>query len=168
MVTPAVKVLREARVARLERAREVGAGLIAPLGRVVLKVVLVKVRVVALALAARMPDPRGRVGRVKKGVPMRDRQEALQANRLTPMANQLRGQRVAHAGHAPRVDQALVRVPRLVVRAARLEVVGPASQALGVYRRVLVTAMQTVQASHAQHRAAMTGSPRGQPRTSLV
>lgn len=78
MGTLAVKALPEARVASLERerAREAVAGLIAPLGRVVLKVVLVKVQVVALALAARMPDPRGRVGRVKKGVPMRDRLEA--------------------------------------------------------------------------------------------
>jgi hypothetical protein len=80
MGTQEVKALPEARAARLERARararEADAGLIAPLGPGVLKVVLVKVQVVALAPAARMPDPRVRVGRVKKGVPMRDRLEA--------------------------------------------------------------------------------------------
>jgi hypothetical protein len=76
MGTQEVKALPEARAARLERAREADAGLIAPLGPGVLKVVLVKVQVVALAPAARMPVPRVRVGRVKKGVPMRDRLEA--------------------------------------------------------------------------------------------
>ena len=169
MGTRAVKALPEARVAKLER--EARAAPIAPLGLVALRVVLVKVQGVALALVARMPDPRVRVGPVKKGVPMRDRLEApLQANRLTRTVNPLCGQRVGHVGHAPRVVRALVRVLvrvlQLVARALRRGAVGPASQLLDVHRQVLVTATQTAQASHAQHRAAMIGSPKGRRRTS--
>lgn len=165
----AVKVRPEARVAK--RGQEARAAPIAPLGLVALRVVLVKVRGVALALVARMPGPRVRVVPDKKGVLMRDRPEApLQANRMTRAANPLCGQKVAHAGHALRVVRALVRVmvrvPRVVALALRRGAVGPASQVLDVHRRVLVTATQTALASRAQRRAAMTGSPKVRQRTS--
>jgi hypothetical protein len=163
--TRAVKAPPEVRVAKL--AREARAALIAPLGLVALRVVLVKVRVAALALVARMPDPRVRVDPVKKGVLMRDRLEApLQANRLTRTPNLFCGPKVAHVGHVPRVVQARVRAVRLVARALRRVAVGPVSQALDVRRRVPVTATQTAQANHARHRAAMTGSLKVRQRTS--
>jgi hypothetical protein len=165
--TRAVKALPEVRVAKL--AREARAAPIAPSGLVALRVVLVKVQVAAPVLVARMPGRRVQVDPVKKGVPMRDHPEApLQANRLTRTPNLLCDPRVAHVGHAPRVVQARVRVARLVARALRRVAVGPASQALAVRRRVLVTATQTAQASHARHRAAMTGSPKVRQRTSRV
>ena len=168
MGTPAVKVLREARVAKPERVLHEAQT--ARLARAALRVMLAKGPGVALVLVARTRGPRVRVGRVKRGAQMHDRLELpLGANRLIRTGNQVCGQRVARVGRALRAAQALVRaVPRPVARAAHLAAVGPASQVLDVRRQVPATVMQIAQASHAQHRVAMIGNPRGQPRTSLA
>jgi hypothetical protein len=93
----------------------------------------------------------------------------LRAKRLIRMGNQLCDQKVGRVGRALQAARALVRaVPRPVAQAAHPAAVEPVSQVLDVRRQVLVTAMQTAQASHAQHRVAMTGSLKVQPRTSLV
>lgn len=168
MVILAVKVLREVRVAKLERVLQEARTV--RLVRVVLRVVLAKGPGVALVLVARMRGPRERVDRVKRGAQMHGRPEIpLRAKRLTRTGSQVCGQKVARVVRALQVARALVRaVPRPVAQAAHLAAVAPASQALDVRRQVPAMAMPTAQASHARRRVAMTGSLRGQLRTSLA
>jgi hypothetical protein len=165
MGTPAVKVLREARVAKLARVGH-EAQTERP-GRVVLRVVLVKGLGVARALVARTSDPRARLGRVKRGAQMRGRPERpLRAKRLTRTGNQVCGQRVARVEHALRLALALVRAVLRPVVAAHPAAAGPASQVLDVRRQVPATVTQTAQVNRALHRAVMTGNLRVRPRTS--
>jgi hypothetical protein len=161
------KVQRAVREANPERAAH--EALAAPRGRVALRETLAKVRVAALVQVVQSQGLLGPGALVKKDAPTPGRPEAQpQGSRLIQMARPVCGQKAAHVGHAIRVVQARAKVRRPVVRALRHAAADPESQVAGVRKRVPVTAVQTVLASHAQHRAVMIGSPRVRPRTSRV